>query len=181
MPQRPLEARDAVGARAKQPGAQLRARLHVRAATEADVPAIVAIINAAYRERDWELFRALRTSEESYPSEMARRDFEGVVAELDGRIVGHLGLDLSGDRAELGLLATAVDAQGAGIGTVLIEHAEARAHEAGHAQMRLDCVRDTGLPPYYASLGYTIEREEYGQPWNALRAFTLVYMKKDLL
>ena len=180
MPQRPLEARDAVTARAKQPDAALRARLRVRAATAADVPAIVALINAAYKERDWELFHELRTSEESYPSEMERRGFDVVVAELDGRIAGHIGFRLGGDHAELGLLATAIDAQGAGIGTVLIEYAEARATAAGCAQMRLDCVRDTGMPPYYASLGYAIEREESGQPWNALRPFTLVYMKKEL-
>ena len=78
--------------------------------------------------------------------------FEGVVAELDGRLAGFAQLDPAGGR----LRALFVDAehQGRGLGRALLTEIEARAAKRGcarvHGAMSLNAV------PFYARVGFIV-------------------------
>ena len=158
----------------------MRASVRFRLVRAADVPALVALINDAYRPVDWWLFKQLRTDASDLRERLADPQAQPIVAEHDGRIAGHLALWLRPDEAEFGLLATAVELQGRGIGTLLVEEAERRARDAGYAEIGLHCVHENGLPAYYASLGYRVTHEERGRMWGADRDWTLVQMAKAL-
>ena len=185
MPQRPLEARHAIGpARAHQPDAALRVAIRLRETQPDEVAGVVALVNAAYHPRDHWISDQPRTSDAGFLRETGQPRAQSIVAELDGTIVGHVVLWLRDDAgwegAWIGMLATAVTQQGRGIGTLLIEEAERRARAAGYSVMRLDCVGENGMPPYYASLGFEIEREERGHLRGAKAEWTLVYMAKRI-
>ena len=194
MPQRPLEARRAVApARAKQPEASLLARVVVRNATGADVPALVRLINDAYRPIDWWLFERPRVRDEAdYRDELERTGGTSIIAELDGRAVAHTVLWLHRDGAWpgawIGMFATAPQMQGRGIATMLMDEAERRARGAGFDRLQLGCIRENGLQDYYESLGFTVDREERtrrvphssGDAIAATAEYTSVYMSKEL-
>lgn len=169
---------------AKQPSAEVRARVRLRDATEDDIQALVDIINAAYRPVDWWLFGRLRTSEEEYRRELGKPGAQSIIAERDSEPVAHvaLWLERSGTWAGawIGMVATAPQAQGQGIATLLAEEVERRAASAGFRVVKLSCVRENGLVEYYESLGYEVEREERGLMWDALHEWTHTYMRKAL-
>lgn len=173
-------------ARAKPPDPALRARIRIRDARPDDAAAIVSLVNAAYRPRDWWLFGVLRTSEDEYRASTTKPGAASIVAELHADAAGHVALWLEPDGAWLGMLATAPSMQGRGIATLLMDEAERRARDAGYREMRLDCVRENGLVEYYESLAYTIEHEERGRvrphaaAGDATRDWTRVYMRKPL-
>jgi predicted N-acetyltransferase YhbS len=180
MPQCPLEARRTVGAAHRDADAGTRAAVRIRDATADDVPALVELINAAYKPVDWWLFGQLRTDGEELRDALHDPDGRLIVAEIDGVLAGHLALWLRPDKAHFGLLATAVAQQGRGIAPLLIEEAERRARDAGYEELGLGCVRENGLPPYYESLGYRVASESTGQLWDAKEEFTFVQMSKAL-
>ncbi len=192
MPQRSLEARRTLApARAKEPDPALVARIVVRDATNADVPAIVRLVNDAYRPVDWWIFERARVSDEAeYRDEVEKKGGVGLVVELDATPVAHAAIwfdsDWSPGSAWVGMFATVPDMQGHGIGTVLMREAERRARDAGFDRLHLDCVRENGLTDYYESLGFTVDSEErrrglpHGEPRDAAAEWTLVNMSKDL-
>jgi ribosomal protein S18 acetylase RimI-like enzyme len=186
MPQRPIEARDAVApnARAKQPSASVRARLVLRDATNADVPKLVSIINDAYKAVDWWLFQRERTDEADLRREMAKPGAVSVVGEINGVPVAHVLVWLNASEpfrgAWIGMLAVAPECQGRGIATALVEEAERRMVDGGYNEALLDCVRENGLVGYYQSLGFSVIREERGRHWEATAEWTRVYMSKPL-
>lgn len=156
--------------------------MRLRDATEDDIPALVAVINAAYTPIDWWLFGRLRTSVAEYREEMSRPGASAVVAELHGSIVAHIAISLGywDGAAWFGKLSTAPEAQGQGVATLLVEEAERRARDAGYDLLYLDCVRENGLVEYYASLGYAVEHEEVGRDLESLHDWTRTTMSKRL-
>ena len=183
MPQRPIEARRPVApAHAKQPDAETRAAVRLREALPAESPALVELINAVYKPVDWWIFEQLRTDVDEIARLVDDDAVAVIVAEMDGGVVGHVALTMSeGDAdAHIGLVAVAREAQGRGVGTLLMAEAERRAGAAGRTETHLHCVRENGLQEYYESLGYAVCGEERGRMWGALHEFTLVEMKKDL-
>jgi GNAT superfamily N-acetyltransferase len=192
MPQRPLEARRAVApAAAKQPDARLVDRVQLRDATGDDIPALVQLINDAYRPIDWWLFERPRVRDEAeYRDEVEAADGTGIVAELDGVAVAHAALWLNRGGAWPGawirMFATTPVMQGHGIATMLIEEAEQRARAAGFDRLQLGCVRENGLQDYYESLGFSVDREErsrrspHAGAGDATCEYTSVYMSKEL-
>ena len=191
MPQRPLEARRALApARAKEPEPWLLERIRVRDGNDADVPALVRLINEAYRPVDWWIFERPRVRDEAeYRNELETSGGKGIVVDLDGVPVAHAVLWLNRDQwrgASIGMFATAREVQGKGIATILMHEAERRAREAGFDRLNLDCVRENGLPDYYESLGFTAEREKrmlahpHSNSGNATSEWTRVYMSKEL-
>ena len=177
MSQRPIQARDAVTPPRTAAGID---GLRLRDARPDDQPRIVEVINAAYKPRDWHIFRQLRTSAEDYPFELNRRRSYGIVAELDDEIVAHVCLQIHGSEAEFGLLATLPDFQGRGIARRMIDECETRARAAGCDVMALDAVREVGMQPYYESLGYVLHREEQTEQWGAKQPWTHIFMRKSL-
>jgi GNAT superfamily N-acetyltransferase len=192
MPQRSLEARRALApARAKEPDATLAARIIVRDATDPDVPAIVRLVNDAYRPVDWWIFERARVRDEAeYRDEVETKGGHGVVVEFDGAPVAHAAMWFdpawSPGTAWVGMFATAPHMQGRGIGTILMREAERRARGAGFDRLRLDCVRENGMPAYYESLGFGVDSEErrrglpHVEQRDAAAEWTLVNMSKEL-
>lgn len=186
MPQRPLEARDPVAARAKQPGEALRARVRFRRATAADVPGLVPVINDAYVPRDGWLFPGqVRTDDADLLDALRDPNADIMVAEVDRAIAASVHVAYSGTDAKFSMLATAPEMQGRGIARLLLEYIEREARERGCAEMHLTCIRDTGLPPFYQSAGYVVTQElaipaGEGDFGTAIQPWTKVRMKKEL-
>ena len=170
-------------ARAKGPDAEFVARVSFRAATPTDVDALVPMINAAYDRTEQHIFPGSRRAE--------RHDIGGlipgmVVAELDGRVAGCIHIDVSGVPAHYGLLAVDVSLHRSGIGSLLVEHAETVARDAGATAVRIETVKQAGLMPFYERRGYEFVGETDGQiwyagaDWGAAISWHMVDMEKSL-
>ncbi|EPH45027.1 N-acetyltransferase [Streptomyces aurantiacus] len=138
--------------------------LTFRDATEADVDALVALIESAYRGDD---SRAGWTTEADI-LEGQRTDPEGVVAviaspaskllavEREGAVVACCQLEHRGEHAYFGMFAVSPALQGAGLGKVIMTEAERTAHEAwGVREMHMTVisVREE-LIAWYERRGY---------------------------
>lgn len=83
------------------------------------------------------------------------------LAEERGRLRGVLILEPRGDDLLIWSIAAAPDAQGQGLGAIMLDAAETRASQLGHGAIRLY----TGAPlvtlvAWYKHHGYQVEREE---------------------
>lgn len=123
----------------------------VRPETVADHPAIDVVVSAAFGgDVEVELVRRIRASD-LYRPELA------LVAEIDGRIVGHVmvsGTTLAHDAGErtiamLSPLAVAPDVQRQGIGGALVRDVTDRAAAMGEPLVILE-----GGPRYYSRFGF---------------------------
>lgn len=122
----------------------------IRAERPGDEPAIYEVVAAAFgRPEEARLVDAIRASEEFVPE-------LSLVAERDGRIVGHVMISHSYLRegevvrriASLAPLAVAPDVQRAGIGSALVRAVTACAEEMGEPLVVLE-----GSPDYYGRFG----------------------------
>jgi GNAT superfamily N-acetyltransferase len=170
MSQRAVEARDDL-------------TLTIRRATAADVDALVPMVNAAYRASEGHVFptttRVQRTG--------AMKQLGTItIAEFGEKLAGCVNIEIDGDTAHFGLLATDVALQGRGVASALVEYAEGRAREAGCRLMRIEVVKQGGRVPFYERRGYRIVRETDGQTWNggqdwgAIAPWQMVDMEKPL-
>ncbi|WP_159015443.1 GNAT family N-acetyltransferase [Cognatiluteimonas profundi] len=113
------------------------AELTFRAATPADVPAVVALVESAYRgdssRRGWtteaDLVDGSRTSEEDVLATILRPRSRIVLAEHDGALLACAHVADDGDAGYFGLFSVRPDLQGAGIGKAVMSEAERVAHE----------------------------------------------------
>ena len=79
----------------------------------------------------------------------------------DGRLLGVLIVEPRRDDLLVWSVAVHPDAQGRGIGKLLLQTAELRARQFGHDVVRLYTGRDlTDLIDWYMRLGFDVEREE---------------------
>ncbi len=184
MPQRPLEARDAVGGvapatRARRAADGLRASVRFRAATTDDAPGLVALINDAYLREAW-LLPPPRITVEEMLHELQDTGRRAVIADIDGALAGSVRLSRHDGHLYFGLLAVASACQGRGLASLLVAEAERLARECGEAVLRLDCAKELGLPPFYESLGYAVESETPNSYFGHKGPFTLVVMRKAL-
>jgi amino-acid N-acetyltransferase len=127
----------------------------LRIAAPADADAIVLVLRANFTER---------SLHQRTPADVLRRIAEFTVAEVDGRVVGCVGLHHHGDGlAEMKTLAVHPDSRGRGLGEALVEAAAARADAEGHALLWLA----TTKPDFFIRLGFVpISRWEL--PFRAL-------------
>ncbi|MFK4594285.1 GNAT family N-acetyltransferase [Streptomyces pristinaespiralis] len=140
------------------------AELTYRDAAEADVPALVALIESAYRG---ESSRAGWTSEADILGGQ-RTDPQGVrevitapgsrlmIVERDGEPVACCQLEHRGDAAYFGMFAVRPDLQGAGLGRRIIAEAERSARETwGVAEMHMTVISvREDLIAWYERRGY---------------------------
>jgi GNAT superfamily N-acetyltransferase len=184
MPQRPLEARGAVAADATADAGD--AAVALRLATVDDIPALLDVINPAYRRVDGHIFpQGTRMDGNDARRAIETAGSRIVVAEVDGEIAGCIQVVLA-ERAEFGPLATAIAHQRRGIASALIAHAEEVARDAGYRTMRLHAIEEVGWRSFYESLGYgVVDRVASDaipgvETWGAARPFTMLRMEKAL-
>jgi len=137
--------------------------LHFRNAVAADIPAIVALVESAYRG---EVSRAGWTTEADF-LDGQRIDAEGVddditkpgsvivLAEQDGQLLACCHLENTGQACYFGMFSVAPHMQGSGIGKQLMHEAErvARAWQCSAMEMTVIDIRDE-LIAFYERRGY---------------------------
>ncbi|MFJ7277359.1 GNAT family N-acetyltransferase [Kitasatospora sp. NPDC098663] len=108
-----------------------------RPATLADVPALVELVESAYRgdasRAGWtteaDLLEGQRTDAEGVAEVIGRSDGVLLVAERDGRLVACCQLEHRGDRAYFGMFSVRPGLQGGGLGRAVLAEAERLAGE----------------------------------------------------
>lgn len=109
-----------------------------RDATEADVDALVALVESAYRGESsragWtteaDLLDGQRTDPEGVRAVITAPAGRMLVAEREGAIVACCQLEHRGDAAYFGMFAVDPGSQGGGLGRSVLQHAERTAMEA---------------------------------------------------
>jgi N-acetylglutamate synthase-like GNAT family acetyltransferase len=127
--------------------------LSFRDARAEDVPALVSLINAAYRVE--EFFVAGPRTSRTEIEEMSRRGAFLLAEEDGGRVAGCVYVGRRGERGYFGLLSVEPALQGRGLGRRLVEAAEERLREQGHREVDILVVSVRELLfTFYSGLGY---------------------------
>ena len=135
-----------------------------RDATDAEVDALVVLIESAYRGDDsragWtteaDILEGQRTDPEGVLAVVKSPDSRLLVVERDGRVVACCQLEHRGDHAYFGMFAVSPQLQGGGLGKVIIAEAERAARESwgvGEMHMTVISVRND-LIAWYERRGY---------------------------
>jgi len=131
----------------------------LRRAASADLPAVVALQQAAYAKNRPLLGVEPLPLLADYAQVFA--DYEVWLAERDGALDGVLILEPRADDLLIWSVATAPSAQGSGVGNTMLAFAETRARELGVACIRLYTGEPlTGNIAWYSRHGYAHERTE---------------------
>jgi ribosomal protein S18 acetylase RimI-like enzyme len=135
-----------------------------RAATDADVDALVALIESAYRgeasRAGWtteaDILEGQRTDPKGVREVVRSPDSTLLTVERDGRIIACCQLEHRGDHAYFGMFAVSPALQGAGLGKLIIAEAERRARaEWGVDEMRMTVISAReDLIAWYERRGY---------------------------
>ncbi|MEU3405897.1 GNAT family N-acetyltransferase [Streptomyces sp. NPDC006670] len=140
------------------------AALSFRTAVEEDVPALVALVESAYRgdasRAGWtteaDYLDGQRTDPGGVGAIIADPDSTLLVVERAGELVACCQLEHRGDHAYFGMFAVRPGLQGAGLGKEVMAEAERRAREDWKvAEMRMTVVNvREELIAYYVRRGY---------------------------
>jgi ribosomal protein S18 acetylase RimI-like enzyme len=135
-----------------------------RDATDADVPALVALIESAYRgdtsRAGWtteaDLLEGQRTDPEGVADVVRSPHSRMLVVERDGELVACCQLEHRGTHAYFGMFAVRPRLQGAGLGKVIIAEAERTVRaEWGASEMHMTVISARGdLIAWYERRGY---------------------------
>ena len=147
-----------------------------RAATAADIPAVVALVESAYRgesgRRGWttesNLLDGQRTDAQDVGEAIARADSLVLLAELDGVLVSCCHLEKQDGAAYFGMFAVDPTRQTGGIGKQVIAEAERVARERwGVDRMRMTViVQREELIAWYERRGYRRTGEHAPFPYG---------------
>jgi ribosomal protein S18 acetylase RimI-like enzyme len=147
--------------------------LITRPATTADVPALVALVNSAYRgdssKVGWtteaDLLDGQRVDVEGLTETIVRSGTVILLHERDHALVACVHLERTGEDCYLGMLTIRPTAQGAGLGRQMLEAAErwALEHWSSRAIHMTVIVQRTELIAWYERRGYrrTGERKPF--------------------
>ena len=147
--------------------------IRFRPAERADATAIREIVRAAYAKWVPVIGREPLPMRADYDKAVAEHPFD--VAVEDGRVVGMIETMLEDDHLWIENVCVAPQAQGRGIGRLLLERAEQKAREAGRFELRLltNGAFEANML-LYKRHGYSIDREE------PFMGGMTVYMSKKL-
>ena len=177
-----------------------------RYARQADVPALVALIERAYRSPEtagsWaseaHLLKGPRTSNAEISGLIAQPDSRFIIAELDGGLAGccliqRLGTtectsaDIGRGSAYFGMFAIEPGVHSTGLGKIILAEAERRARQLWNASAMVMTVINlrSELIGYYERRGYALTGAAMPFPFSetsgeVTRDFHLVEMKKSL-
>jgi predicted N-acetyltransferase YhbS len=179
----------------------LMSDLRFRYARRHDAPALVDLIERAYRNPEtagaWSseahLLKGPRTSAEEVTTLIDREDSRFLIAEQDSRMVGCCllqGHDAGGDSlnaAYFGMFAIDPGIHGGGLGKAVIAEAERRVHDLWRTRQMVMTVINlrTELITWYERRGYRRTGATLPFPFSetsgeTTRDFHLVEMRKDL-
>jgi ribosomal protein S18 acetylase RimI-like enzyme len=138
--------------------------LTFRDATDADVDALVELIESAYRgdtsrvgwTTEADILEGQRTDPEGVLAVIKSPDSRLLTVERDGRVVACCQLEHRGDHAYFGMFAVSPQQQGGGLGKVIIAEAERTAQDAWSVEemhMTVISVRND-LIAWYERRGY---------------------------
>jgi GNAT superfamily N-acetyltransferase len=146
----------------------MKPRVTTRFPTPTDLEAgrvarLSELINEVYDEAESGMWK--RKGTRTNPAEVERllRDRALILAEVDGRVVGSVNVNLLGNGVgEFGMLVADLGVRGAGIGSALVEQAEQWARRQGCHTMRLELLTPrhwthpskTFLTGWYSRIGY---------------------------
>jgi ribosomal protein S18 acetylase RimI-like enzyme len=135
-----------------------------RAAGAADVAAVVALVESAYRgdsgRRGWtteaELLDGRRTDADAVDALLNRPDSCVLLAERDGRLVASCHVERQDTSGYFGMFAVAPEQQGDGLGKKVLAEAERIAREQWHCSaMRMTVIEQRPeLIAWYQRRGY---------------------------
>ncbi|WP_369175037.1 GNAT family N-acetyltransferase [Streptomyces sp. R28] len=138
--------------------------LTFRDATDADVDALVALIESAYRgdasRAGWtteaDILQGQRTDPEGVLAVIKAAASRVLTIERDGQVVACCQLEHRGDHAYFGMFAVSPALQGAGLGKVIITEAERQARETwGATEMHMTVISvRNDLIAWYERRGY---------------------------
>ncbi|MER5220083.1 MULTISPECIES: GNAT family N-acetyltransferase [Streptomyces] len=138
--------------------------LTFRDATEADVDALVALIESAYRgdssRTGWtteaDILQGQRTDPEGVLEVIKSPDSRLRTVERDGTLIACCQLEHRGDHAYFGMFAVSPSQQGGGLGKVILAEAERYAREIwGAAEMHMTVISAReDLIAWYERRGY---------------------------
>jgi GNAT superfamily N-acetyltransferase len=131
------------------------------------VDRLTALVNDVYETAESGLWRDGTTR--TTPAELAELIAAGqiAVASRDGHVVGSVRVhDVSDDASELGMLVSAPDQRGTGVGRALIDFVERRSRDRGRRTIRLELLVPRGwrhptkefLKAWYGRRGYRLSR-----------------------
>ena len=145
----------------------------LRPATEADVPRLTELVQAAYGHYVERLGGLPRPMTDDYAEVV--RSFRVTVAECEGEIVGLIVLGVDTEGFLVDNVAVDPSQQGRGVGKALLEHAEDAARRAGFDSIYLYThERMTENLALYSRIGYVeYDRRAQGDAF-------LVYLRKQL-
>jgi ribosomal protein S18 acetylase RimI-like enzyme len=150
----------------------------LRPATAADMPALVSLINRAYRsepaQAGWttesHLLEGPRIDEATLLSMLAAAPAGLLHAEINGRLAGCVYLEPRAETLYLSMLAVAPEAQAHGLGRQLLAAAEAHARQAGCRQVKMSVLAlRPELLAWYERQGY--QRTGASEPFPATTRF----------
>jgi GNAT superfamily N-acetyltransferase len=128
--------------------------------------ALADLVNQVYETAESGLWR--NGAERTTPAEMAELIGAGemVVATRDGHLVGSVRLhDVADDGSEFGMLVSAPDQRGTGVGRALLDFAERHSRERGRRTMQLELL----LPR-----GWSHPSKEFLKGWYGRRGYRTV-------
>ena len=165
--------------------------IRFRTATAADVPALRALVESAYRgdsaKRGWtheaDLLDDERTSDAELGATIADEKARVLLARIDGKLAGTVTIrDLGEGRAYLGMLCVDPDLQTEGLGRALIADAEDMAAEEFGARIMEMTVIDAReeLIAYYERRGYARTGELRPFPLPADVPYKMVVLERGI-
>ena len=148
----------------------------LRKATVRDVPALVALVNSAYRgdssRAGWtteaHLLGGIRIDTERLESAIGTDGHVVLVYESDDDVVSCVHLEKTADGCYLGMLTTRPTLQGTGVGRKMIEAAEAWAVDHWHvrAMHMTVLMQRPELIAWYERRGYVVTTERKPFPYG---------------
>ncbi|MDY0814642.1 GNAT family N-acetyltransferase [Kitasatospora purpeofusca] len=135
-----------------------------RAATSADVPALLDLVESAYRgdtsRAGWtteaDLLAGQRTDTEGVTAAVTHADGVVLLAEVDGELLACCQLERRGSRAYFGMFSVRPGRQGGGLGRAVLARAERyAAEEWGVAEMEMTVIEQRSeLIAWYERRGF---------------------------
>ncbi|HUQ19458.1 MAG TPA: GNAT family N-acetyltransferase [Gemmatimonadaceae bacterium] len=157
--------------------------LPARTATDADIPELVRVINAAYRVEDF-FIDGDRTDADDIRERMADPSMRIIVVDRDNSpsLAGCVLIDVHDNRGHFAMLSVDPLLQGRGVARILLNAVEEYCRSLGCKALDLEIVdlREE-LPAFYERLGFkAVSTAPFPQQRKLTRPAHLVIMSKTL-